>query len=206
MLQTAVPIPEPTIRRAVAESFHKGNLARVTLWQRFWEWVAELWLRFWHWAYRGTETVGMSKPVSVTILILLGLAAAAVVARAIWLWRARSVVGRPAGGFAGAFFRAADPWARAQALAEAGDHTAAAHALYAALLEAAARAQQVRLHPSKTAGDYARELRSRGSRLAQRFREFARDYEVVIYGDQRCDADRYERLFALAVPMLRADG
>jgi hypothetical protein len=29
---------------------------------------------------------------------------------------------------------------------------------------------------------------------------------VVIYGDQMCDRERYDRLFALAVPMLRADG
>jgi hypothetical protein len=206
MLQTTVPIPEPNIRRAVAESFHRGTLSRITLWDRFIAWVAELWIRFWTAVFRGTEAVGMSKPVSILILILLGLAVVAVIARAIWLWRTSTMVGRPAGALPGGFFRTPDPWARAQALAAAGDHTAAAHALYAALLEAAARGQQVRLHPSKTVGDYSRELRSRGSRLSPRFREFAGDYEVVIYGDQTCDADRYDRLFALAVPMLRTDG
>ena len=206
MLQHLARVPEAEIRRAVTESFRGGAGARVTLAQRFWQWVMELWIRFWDWVFGLFRGAGMSKPASVVVLVLLGAALLAAVARALWLWRAQGAVIRPGTGRGGGFFRAADPWARAQQLAQAGDHTAAAHALYAALLEAAARGQQVRLHPSKTVGDYARELRSRGSRLSGRFREFAGDYESVIYGDQTCDAERYGRLFALAVPMLRADG
>jgi len=94
----------------------------------------------------------------------------------------------------------------AQDLASSGDYTSAAHALYAAMLESAARQQQIRLHPSKTVGDYVRELRSQSSSLFQRFREFGRSYEVVIYGIGWCDADRYRQLYALAVPVVRPHG
>jgi hypothetical protein len=150
---------------------------------------------------------GVGGPVG-KLIVVLGIAALLVIlGRVIWLWRARTRVGVPAGGWGlRGLRRGEDPWTLAQSLAATGDYTAAAHALYAALLESAARGQQVRLHPSKTAGDYAREMRLRRSQLFRGFRDFANHYEVVIYGDQMCDRDRYDRLFALAVPMLRTDG
>lgn len=199
MIQSVTPIQEEQIRRAVVEAFKSHSLARQSIWQRIWEWILQQ-------LARGVETVTVSRPVSVVLIIIAVLAAAAVIARALWLWREGSRVAAPGRSLVGALFRQADPWAQAQAFASRGDYTGAAHALYAALLESAARGQQVRLHPSKTVGDYSRELRSRRSQLSPRFRAFAGDYETVIYGDQRCDAERYERLFALAVPMLRANG
>ncbi len=75
---------------------------------------------------------------------------------------------------------------------------AAAHALYQALLAGLTERERVRLHPSRTAGDYVRDLRARRSPMLPRFRDFARAYEVVAYGTGRCDAARYERLLALA--------
>ena len=95
-----------------------------------------------------------------------------------------------------------DAWADAQRLAAAGRFTDAAHALYAALLRALAARDQVRIHPSKTVGDYTRELRRRSSALVTPYREFARSYEVVIYGLGHCDRERYDRLYALARTML----
>lgn len=97
-----------------------------------------------------------------------------------------------------------DPWLAAQEAAGQGDFTAAAHALYLALLEAAAHRGAIRPHPSKTAGDYVRELRSSGSALLAPFRDFTRSYEVVIYGHGWCDGARYEHLRAIALPLLRA--
>jgi hypothetical protein len=97
---------------------------------------------------------------------------------------------------------AADRWAEAQRLAAAGQYTEAAHALYAALLESIARGEELHLHPSKTVGDYARELRRRSSALLPRYRDFARSYEVVVYGLGICDQDRYERLYSLASGMV----
>jgi Domain of unknown function (DUF4129) len=94
-----------------------------------------------------------------------------------------------------------DPWATAQRLAAAGNYTDAAHALYQGLLRALARRDNLRLHESKTVGDYARELRARSSQRVTPFREFARTYEVVVYGLGTCDQDRYDRLHSLAVSM-----
>jgi uncharacterized protein DUF4129 len=91
-----------------------------------------------------------------------------------------------------------DPWVRAQRLAAAGRYTDAAHALYRALLASVAARAALRLHPSKTAGDYARDLRRAAPASFGPFREFARDYEVVVYGYRSCDRPRFERLAALA--------
>lgn len=91
-----------------------------------------------------------------------------------------------------------DPWALAQRLAGAGNYTDAAHALYRALLQAVARREQVRIDPAKTTGDYVRDLRRRSSALVTPFRDFARTYEVVVYGLGVCDRPRYERLLTLA--------
>lgn len=102
--------------------------------------------------------------------------------------------------------RARDPWIAAEALAAEGQFTAAAHALYRALLEGVARRERLRLHPAMTVGDYTRVLRSRSSALFTRFREFARSYETVVYGVGTCDRERYERLRELALPLVKADG
>jgi hypothetical protein len=130
--------------------------------------------------------------------LLLALGRAAYLA---WVRREQFALGRvrwPEGARA-----QGDAWELAQRLAARGEFTEAAHALYRALLEAAARQGQVRLHPSKTVGDYVRELRARSSGLLGRFRDFARSYEVVIYGIGTCDRERYERLHALAQPVVR---
>jgi hypothetical protein len=101
---------------------------------------------------------------------------------------------------------AREPWALAQSLAAAGDYTAAAHALYLALLDGLARREQLRLHPSKTVGDYLRELRARSSTLLPTVRDFARAYELIAYGFRECDAERYARLHALASAVVRPNG
>jgi hypothetical protein len=143
-----------------------------------------------------------------TVITVAALVATAVIAR---LWyvgyqrRKRGIAARPAArGAAAGFGR--DPWAAAQQHAAAGDFTAAAHALYAALLAAIARRGLVRLHPSKTAGDYVRELRARSASVLGGFRDFARAYDVVVYGSGECDRERYERLQQLAIPIVQADG
>jgi hypothetical protein len=102
----------------------------------------------------------------------------------------------------GAFSWGRDPWTEAQRLATDGRYTDAAHALYAALLEGLARREDLRLDPSKTVGDYRRELRHRSSPFMPTFRDFARLYEVVVYGLGFCDRERYERLYVLASGML----
>jgi hypothetical protein len=102
--------------------------------------------------------------------------------------------------------RGQDAWTAAQELAAAGDFTGAAHALYVALLGSLAKRDLLRLHPSKTIGDYLRELRRRPSAPAQTMVEFARTYELVAYGLRPCDADRYDRLRTLAARMIEHRG
>jgi len=91
-----------------------------------------------------------------------------------------------------------DPWGLAQRLAAEGQYTDAAHALYSALLARVSARVSLRLHPSKTAGDYARDLRGAAPSLNGPFREFARNYEVVIYGLGSCDEQRFRTLSQLA--------
>jgi len=206
MPQTAANVPEPAVRDAVARAFHGHTGTPLSLKERLFEWLYQQWIRFWHWLGLGERSAAMPRPLQIVLLAIVIAAVLAAVGRTWWVWRMRPGGASPAGLGGSRWGRGVDPWAEAQALAASGDFTAAAHALYATLLEYAARGQQVRLHPSKTLGDYARELRSRQSRLAPGFRAFAGDYESVIYGDQQCDADRYGRLFSLAAPMLRDHG
>jgi hypothetical protein len=87
-----------------------------------------------------------------------------------------------------------DYWQRARELAGAGDHVGASRALYAGVLDDLARSGAVRFHPSKTSGDYARELARRGSPSASAFQVFARHFEQIAYGTASTGAEEFERL------------
>jgi hypothetical protein len=97
-----------------------------------------------------------------------------------------------------------NPWLAAQQAAAKGEYTQAAHFLYAALLVALARRERLRLHPSKTAGDYVRELRRRSSPVFTPFRAFVRSFEFIIYGRGACDRAQFEQLRAIAAPLVGA--
>lgn len=168
---------------------------------RFLDWLADK-LHF-------ANEARTASPVAYwTVIGLALLVLAAIVGRLWWVGyqrRKRGIDARPAPGAARAGY-GRDPWGAAQQFAAEGDFTAAAHALYAALLSAIARRGMIRLHPSKTAGDYVRELRARSAPAFTGFRDFARAYEFVVYGSGVCDQERYERLQALALPMVQVDG
>ncbi len=102
--------------------------------------------------------------------------------------------------------RTVDAWREAQRLAAAGHFTDASHALLAALLWTFAQRGEVRLHQSKTAGDYARELARRGSPARGAFQQFRRRYDEVIFGVGVCSADEYTALLRDAEPMLARAG
>ncbi len=187
-------VPERTIRRAVEAVYGAPVFNRTSLWDRFWGWVGEMLGRFFSWLSPMFNTLHKSPPLFWAVIIGLGLLTAAAIARWLHLWRARIAL-RIAGS----------AWETERGAAR-GDFTAAAHALYAALLDAGARANQLRLHPSKTAGDYVREVRTQSSPIFPNFRDFARAYELVIYGFGECNRDRYERLLSLALPVVRPNG
>ncbi len=112
----------------------------------------------------------------------------------------------------GAAVAMGDAWMEAEVAAREGRYDVAAHRLYAAVVAALAQAGLVRVHASKTAGDYLRELRrgrpaervgAAGSRdAAQAFAPFARGYQAVVYGPRAVDRARYEALRASALPLL----
>lgn len=93
-----------------------------------------------------------------------------------------------------------DPWRAAERLVAAGQFEEAAHALYRGVVESVARTDRLRLDPSKTSGDYARELRAHGSERFTGFRAFARRFDVAVYGHGRCDAESVAELSRLAAP------
>lgn len=101
--------------------------------------------------------------------------------------------------------RRLDPWLEAERLAGSGAYLEAAHALCAALLTASARRGEVTLHPSKTTGDYARELRRRGAPSERDFQRFRARYDRVVYDAQRCSEDEYAALLVDARPMLATE-
>jgi hypothetical protein len=200
-------IPESRIWSAVDSVFRSAAYNRASLWERFWEWVGRMLRDFFSWIAPAFSALRRSPPLFWAVLILLALLVAAVIARWIYLWRARTalrIAGAPWDGH-GEFPRG-DAWSAAQQLAARGDYTAAAHALYAALLDAGARRRQLELHPSKTTGDYVREVKRRASPIFPSLRDFARAYEFVIYGLGECDRDRYERLLSIARPVVTANG
>ena len=200
-------LPEQTIHRAVQAVYAVPTYNRTSLWSRFWGFVGEMFHRFLLWILPAFGVLRKSPPLFWTLIVGLALLTAAVIVRSVYLWRARTALRIAGQGWEmqpGA--TRGDAWAAAQQLAARGDFTAAAHALYAALLDAGARQNQLRLHPSKTAGDYVREVRKRSSPIFPGFRDFARAYELVIYGLGECNRDRYERLLSLALPIVRPNG
>lgn len=93
-----------------------------------------------------------------------------------------------------------DPWQVADALAAQGRHEEAAHALYRGVVLSLGRVERLRLDPSRTSGDYARELRRRGAGSLVPFRAFTRRFDVVVYGHTRADAAALAELQALSAP------
>jgi len=91
-----------------------------------------------------------------------------------------------------------DHWVRSRELAANGDYAGASHALYAAVIDTLVRSGAIKFHASKTSGDYARELRRRGSPAVQDFRAFARHFDRAVYGTAEVDADDYARLTEMA--------
>ncbi|MGD8277051.1 MAG: DUF4129 domain-containing protein [Gemmatimonadota bacterium] len=194
-----VQLPADAIRDTAAAVFRAPVYNRTSLLE-----IIGSWLREHVAAFQLRLRPGrMPAPLFWFVVIVIFLVVVGVVARAVTIMvRERTV--RRAGAAGGTGAEPDDAWAMARRFATHGDYTAAAHALYAGILDVIARRDAVELHESKTIGDYARDLAARSSAVLARFREFASDYEVVIYGIGRCDRDRYERLDGLALRILES--
>lgn len=193
-------IPESAIRDTVEAIFRDAAYSRTSPLQRFGAWLLDVI----QWILLRLRPGHMSSTVYwVFVAVLIALAASI-------LGRAGYLLYLERGGFrrkrryasATEALESGDAWTAARQLAARGDYTSAAHALYAALLQAVAAVGDIEPHASKTIGDYIRDLRTRSSRFLGAFGEFARSYETVIYGIGSCDRDRYERLHGLALRIM----
>ena len=164
-----------------------------TLLSRFWDWFSDILSRLF------TQAAG-SRGTYLIALSVIVLALVASVARALIIARAR----RRAANVRDRQATADEQLAQARGLAAQGAYVNAAHLLYAAVVTRLVEARRVRRHPSKTVGDYWRDLRAAGDSLAPSYRAFASVYDVVAYGDGLCDAARWSRLEQLAAPMLHS--
>jgi hypothetical protein len=187
--------PAQAVHDTVAAIARRPEYARAlqdTLLGRFFEWVNAA-LHYLLELSRG------SAPARAVMWTLVALLVALVVARIVASVRETE---RRRRGLPSVALASADPWGDARRLAGAGSYTEAAHALFAALLMACAARGELRPHPSKTTGDYARELRRRGAPSADGFARFRTRYDRIIFGDLTCDAAGYEELLAEARPLL----
>jgi hypothetical protein len=178
---------------AIARGIDYRRSLRQSLLDRFFLWLGELishFVRFLrHWP--------VSRPFGYVVigLIVLGVAARLLIAA-----QARDDARGPlrrrtrASG-------TEDPFVVAERLAAEGKFEEAAHALYHGVLLALARQERLRLDPSKTSGDYARELRARGSAAYQPFRAFGRRFDIAVFGHGGCDARLIDDLRTLAQPL-----
>ena len=137
--------------------------------------------------------------------VLLALAIVAVLAIAERIFLNSEAEERRRRARAGTIRGGADPWVDAERLAGSGNYTEAAHLLYRAVTERLAAAELIRLHPSKTSGDYARELRGRGAIMHAEFRQFGRRYDHVLFGTGECDAETYASLREQAGRLIRPE-
>lgn len=201
------PVSDAAIRDTVERVFEASAYNQRTQLQALVNWVAELITRLIDLLRPAFRAVRASPTLSWTLVVVGSVLLIALIARAIYAAQLRRQALASPIRFGDAWLGGGgDALAMAERAARDGNFTVAAHALYLALLEMIARQHEIRIHPSKTVGDYGRELRAKGSSLLTRYREFARSYETVIYGVGTCDRERYERLHALASPMLRGHG
>lgn len=147
------------------------------------------------------DVVGATAYGRIITITLVVLAAGLVLARL-----ALGVVAeRRAGSFTQRHSADVESTARlseAEQLAAKGDFTAAAHVLFAIVLSTGNARGEFRFHPSKTSGDYAREIRRQATRWLHPFQNFRQRYDRVIYGDTVCSADEYQALLTEVYSML----
>jgi hypothetical protein len=92
----------------------------------------------------------------------------------------------------------------ARRLARDARYADATHVLYGAILEALSQQRLIRLHASKTSGDFARELRGRGHPSYDPFRVFVRRFDRLLYGRDACDAASFDALWGDAQRVMQA--
>lgn len=196
----SVTIDTAAVRQAIATVFADDAYTRSltdTLWSRVQHWIVNT-------IGSLLSAVGESAPVKWALIAAAVLVLAAFVARIAYAASAGIGAGphrrRPAAD------RSLDPLLLARAAAADGRFMDAAHLLCVAILDELRQTERLIVDPSKTLGDYRRDLATRSSRALKAFREFTNAYEAIVWGRRGCDAPGYERLVKLATPLMpRAD-
>lgn len=184
-----------TLAAILRQAAYQRSL-RESLWTRFWSWL-------WNWLERAV--VGI-REVPELRWIIIGAAIAIVVAIAArMLYTAGRFEREIARGLRPRGRDRGDPWLEAERAAAEARYTDAAHALYRAVLLALAGRGRIRVHRSKTHGDYVRELRAAGSPDQARLRAFGRRFDRAIFGEGGVDAASYGELLTLAEPLLERE-
>jgi hypothetical protein len=160
--------------------------------ERLLQWLSESLSRVAHFL-RGAPSARTLALGVVAALVLVVVVRLVVAARA----RDADALATARGGRIGVM---EDPWSEADRLVADGRFEEAAHALYHGVLSGLARRERLRLDPSKTSGDYARELRRRGAPSYAAFRTFVRRFDVTVYGYGGCTAQSLAELRRLAEP------
>jgi hypothetical protein len=189
-----------TVAAIVRQPAYRRDIGR-TLLDRILGWIGDAYERLSQ-AVSGMPHGRLIATVAAAVVVLL------VVARIAYAARLRVPTAEATRGSRARGTSSSDPWDEAQRLAAGGQFTPAAHALYRAALVMLASRGLVRLHESKTSGDYARELRRRSSSSYGPFRRFGARFDRIIYGAGECTPSDYQALLddarALAPAMERA--
>ena len=194
-------VVEPWNRAAVHDTV--GALLRDAAYRRsFWSSIAGRILleigRFLAWVFRSVSAIpgGRTAVLTVIAIVLLLVAVRLIMTTQ---WGEETLLRRKHIGLGGSRL---DPWAESERLARAGDFMGAAHALYQAVLRRLAGSERIRVHASKTSGDYVRDLRRRGSPATASFQRFGRHFDAVVFVAGVCTAEDFSELRAqaLAIP------
>ena len=175
-----------TVAAIVKQPAYRRDIG-TTLLDRIMRWIADSYERLAQ-SLGGVPHGRIIATIAAVVVMLL------IMGRVFYASRLRTVGGATPSVRRGRRSVFTDSWREAEELAKRGRFTEAAHSLYRATLNMLSAQGLVRLHDSKTSGDYARELRRRGSPAYAAFRSFGARYDRVIYGAGLCDAANYSAL------------
>ncbi len=184
-----------TVSVIAQQAIYERRFGR-SLAERFWTWFLDQLGALFN-AVAGT-------PAARTVtLFVCGLLVGALILRLVFAARSERYVTRAISGSgdrAGRYLPTLDD---ARKLAREARYADAMHVLYAAILDALAQRRLIRLHSSKTSGDFARELYARGHPAHDAFRAFVRRFDRLFYGYDVCDAAAFDALWGEAERVLR---
>ena len=185
-----------TVSAIVRQAVFQQRLGR-SLAERFWAWV-------WEQITALFSTVAGTPTARTITLFVAALLVAALIVRFAYSTRFERRLPRDIQRGRDLSAASLPTLDEARRLAREARYAEAMHVLYAALLDALAHRRLIRLHSSKTSGDFARELSTRGHPAQDPFLAFARRFDRLFYGYDTCDATAFDALWRDAESVLRS--